>query len=96
MTHHKADICLRGQDALVTKRCHSLRPEGQIRFDKEVVLKAYFGMGTSSSHPSSYSFVAFGTRSSVMATVVQLLKSSSLPMGVDRQGCLCCPMVMRI
>ena len=78
--YHKADVVYHGQVLMSSKRCHSWRPEANLRFDGDIVATAYFGMGAQESTGLTENFVFFTKRLSALAAVNTVLQD----LGVDR------------
>ena len=49
--YHKAEVVYHGRTMVASKRCHSWRPEPNLRGndDGDILATAYFGMGTQES-----------------------------------------------
>ena len=78
---HKADVIYHGKTLMSSKRCHSWRPEANLRFDGDILAQNYFGMGAQESTGLTYDLVLFTRRLSILRAVVQVLEED---VGVQR------------
>ncbi len=77
---HKADVIYHGKVIMASKRCHSWRPEANLRYDGDIVASVYFGMGAQESTGLTNDLVLFTRRLSILRAVVTLLED----IGVNR------------
>ena len=87
--YHKADVVYHGRSVMTSKRCHSWRPEANLRDNDtgKILATCYFGMGTQESTGLEHNFVVFTSKLSVLVAILDAVDNSLVKssISVDRQ-----------